>query len=338
MNNKAQPVEMSENVEQEWNADDRTYSVEGDHYEIGYETAKRSGEIIEPGTSLSGDARITAEKSREVTKEVFPAAVSEFDGYSDALGIPDDEMLWHFTPGIDGSCSAMAIETDDGILIGRNYDFFYSESRRHFIHTVPDQGYAHVGVHEGLVGGRFDGLNDQGLFVSFNGAGFPDHSAVGMPFHLVVRYLLAKCESAVDARDTLRDLPLREPKSYLLADSDSAFVVEAHPEQTAVRTPNAGLLVATNHFIHSEMEAFKPPWDNSVQRRNRLLEFSNLDSPTIEDLQVGLRDHEAPVCGHEDGMATLWSCVSELSTGRISYALGAPCRNRYSWTITPRVE
>ncbi|WP_049971623.1 C45 family autoproteolytic acyltransferase/hydolase [Haladaptatus cibarius] len=330
--------EHDESLERELAANYQCYSLTGSHHEIGVETAKRSESVIESGTKLTDEAREVAEESREITESVFPEAVEEFRGYADALDLTDDEWLWQFAPGVQGGCSAVAVETEDGFIIGRNYDFFYFESRRHLIHTNPDDGFAHVGTHEGLIGGRFDGLNEAGLFVEFNGAGEPDDSRVGMPFHLVVRYLLENCETATEARDTLCDLPLRESKSYLLADESSAFVVEAHPEETAVREPEDGVLVATNHFVHPAMQEYEPAWDNSVRRRETLRGLAEISEPTAKDVQTRLRDHEAPVCGHEDGLATFWSCIADPAAGRVSYALGAPCRNEYVWTISPGEE
>jgi hypothetical protein len=52
-----------------------------------------------------------------------------------------------------------------------------------------------------------------------------------------------------------------------------------------------------------------------------------------------LLDHDAPMCGHTDGVATLWSMIADLANHRLAYSLGAPCRNEYQdmpWPGTVR--
>ncbi|GAB3018537.1 C45 family autoproteolytic acyltransferase/hydolase [Natronobiforma cellulositropha] len=325
----------TDDLEYELAADYRSYHVDGSHYDIGVRTAGHSTTAITPeaGIDLTPGARAVAEESREAVAGVFPELLEEFRGYAEALDLPEADLYWHFAPGVEGACSAVALETDDGLLVGRNYDFFYDVTRRHLVYTTPEVGYAHVGTHEGLVGGRFDGLNERGLFVAFTAAGEPDDSVAGMAFHLAVRYLLERCDSARDALETLRSLPLREPKGYLLVDGDDAFVVEAHPERTAVREPTAGVLALTNHFVDPAMTAYQPPWENSQRRYERLRALATLESPGRDALESALCDHDAPVCGHEDGLSTFWSCVAEPGAGTVTYALGAPCRNAYAWRV-----
>jgi hypothetical protein len=52
-----------------------------------------------------------------------------------------------------------------------------------------------------------------------------------------------------------------------------------------------------------------------------------------------LSDHDAPMCGHTDGMAPLWSVIADLANHRLAYTRGAPCRNEYQdmpWPGTVR--
>ncbi|WP_227773929.1 hypothetical protein [Haladaptatus pallidirubidus] len=63
-----------------------------------------------------------------------------------------------------------------------------------------------------------------------------------------------------------------------------------------------------------------------------------ISDPTAENVQTLRRDHDAPVCGHEDGLATFWSCIANPAKGCTSYSLCAPCRNEYVWTVSPGKE
>lgn len=338
-------MDPDENRRREYDADYRSYSVAGTHADIGAETAHRVGSTIRPGVTLDDDARAVARECREATRNACPELVEEIAAHADALSLTEDETLWHYAPGVDAACSAVAVRTGEGVVVGRNYDFYYFEDRRHLIHTDPDEGRTHVGMHEGLLGGRFDGLNDAGVFVAFNGAGEEEESAVGVPFHLVVRHLLETAETAADAVDRLLALPLRETKSYLLADAERAYVVEAAPSEAGVRDTTGGVVAATNHFHQPEMAPYAPAWPNSVARHERLRELAGdgtdgvgrSAAATEARVREALRDHEAPVCGHEDGLATFWSCTATLGYGEseATYALGAPCRNAYAWTVRP---
>ena len=323
------------NLLEEQKADYQWYEASGSHFDIGFITAQHAGSeaFFSPGGKLSAAQLSYAEKCRAVTAKYYPEIVEEFAGYASALNLPEEDLLGHYTIGATGGCSAIVVDTPEGRIVGRNYDFFYFESRRHLIHTRPDKGYSHTGIHEGLIGGRFDGLNERGLFVSFNGAGdHPDPAPVGIRFHIIVRYLLEKCATAQEAKETLLTLPIKEPKSYLIADRHDAFVVEAHPARREVRSLENGRLFVTNHYLHPDMQAYHPAWPNSVARYNKLVELSPglLESPEAElDLRTILADHTAPLCGHNDGLATFWSCTTNLDTGKIAYCLGAPCRNEY---------
>lgn len=334
-------TDYTQNLLEEQQADYQWYEASGSHFDIGATTARHAGSVgfIQLGEKLNPAQQSYAEKCRALTQKIYPEIVEEYAGYAKALNLPEDDLLGHFSLGVTGGCSALVIDTPEGRLAGRNYDFFYFENRRHLIQTRPDKGYAHQGVHEGLVGGRFDGLNEKGLFVSFNGAGdHADPAPVGIAFHIIVRYLLEKCATALEARDALLELPVKEAKSYLLADRENAFVVEVHTERRAARSLENGRLFVTNHFIHPAMTAYQPEWPNSVARYRRLEAIAPglmASSNAEEQLQAALADHDAPLCGHNNGLATFWSCTANLDTGQIAYCLGAPCRNQYSHYFTP---
>lgn len=324
---------LEKNLLEEQQADYQWYEAAGSHFDIGFTTAQKAIGGNDFDRPLNAAQQRFAAQCREVTAKYYPEIVEEFAGYAKGLNLPEEDLLGHYSLGVTGGCSAIVVDTPEGRIVGRNYDFFYWENRRHLIHTRPDKGFSHLGMHEGLVGGRFDGLNEHGLFVSFNGAGeHPDPAPLGLNFSIIVRYLLEKCADAREAKAALLELPIKEPKSYLIADRRDAFVVEAHPARREVRSLENGRLFVTNHYLHPDMKQYQPEWPNSVARYNKLVEISPalLKSPRAEhDLQRLLADHTTPLCGHTDGLATFWSCTANLDTGKIAYSLGAPCRNEY---------
>jgi predicted choloylglycine hydrolase len=326
---------MDTSLKEERSADYQTYEVSGSHHEMGLASARHGQQLFGAPTEWGKPQREYAEKCRSVVEKWYPEMIEEFQGYAEASGMREEEILWHFTLGVTGGCSGIAVRTPQGMLAGRNYDFFYWENRRHLIHTRPNKGFAQIGMHEGLVGGRFDGLNDKGLFISFNGAGpHPDPAQPGMSFHLIVRYVLERCADVQEAQEALMTLPVKEPKSYLAVDRRDAIVVEIHPENRAVRRMEGDVLVVTNHFLHPSMTPYMREWPNSGARYRKMEEqgarlVKETTTQPMDGLRLAFADHEAPVCGHEDGLATFWSCAADIENQRILYSLGAPCRNEY---------
>lgn len=262
-----------ENAAKEREADYQVYAAAGTHREIGVITAQKGSGLMYADPALSAEQRRYAERCRDIVGRIYPEMLEEFNCYAQGLGLEEDSMLWHYTLGVEGGCSGIAVRTPDEMVVARNYDFYYFESRRHLIYTRPDRGYSHIGMHEGLVGGRFDGMNEKGLYVSFNGAGqHPNPSVPGMSFHLIVRYVLEKCADAYDG-------------------SNSAARYQS--------------------VVSAGMAAREGSIDG------------------MQALQNAFRDHEAPVCGHADGLATFWSRIAKPRTREIYYCLGAPCRNDY---------
>lgn len=325
---------MDLNLREENNADYQWYKAEGSHREIGKITASHGKEAVSFGKGFSLKQKEYAKACRRITEDIYPEIIEEFEGYAEQLGLTEEDLLKHYSLGLEGGCSSVAVKTRNGMCVARNYDFFYWENRRHLIHTKPLVGISHIGMHEGLIGGRFDGMNEHGLFVSFNAAGpQPEHPQPGISFHLIIRYLLEKFKNAREAKDALMKLPVNSPKSYLIADPDDAFVLEAHMDRKEYRQIKDGYLVMTNHFVHPEMKRYQDEWPNSKARYDKIekqaKELLANDDANIESMEKLMTDHEAPVCGHEDGLATFWSCVAELNARNLLYSLGAPCRNDF---------
>lgn len=220
--------------------------------------------------------------------------------------------------------------------MGRNYDFFYWARIRHLIHAKPAVYYATLGMNDGLMGGRHDGVNERGLFVALTSAMTtkPKSTRPGVVFHLVPRILLETCASAGEAVMLACEIPHLMSNSFLIADPQEMFVVEAYPGSVRVREAEDGYIAVTNHFLHPELQPLmrSPIQENSERRLAKIasaLQEAEEDSDPWKIATDILTDHETPICGHTDGLATLWSLVADLTNQRLSYSLGAPCRNQY---------
>ena len=366
-------VSPTDDLELEKQADYRVYTLAGDHYEIGRQWGMAGiGEETDPPTpeeaakaaqllgltldqfaaldaavgaegveeeALSPSQLSFAEECLQVVCNFHPPLLDEFEGWAESLGLGTDSMLGMLSFGMEQSlrhCSAFAWRTKDGLIVGRNYDFFYWAKTRHLIHAKPDIYYATVGMNDGLLGGRQEGVNEHGLFVSVHGVVAKPGATrrPGVAFHLVPRILLETCATAGEAVMLAREMPHLMSYSYLIADSQKMFVVEAHPEAVCIRESDDHYIATTNHFLHPELKGLmqSPVQKNSDHRLSRIAaalaeaEKENEPWATVRSI---LTDHEAPICGHTHGLATLWSMISDLTNQRLAYSLGAPCRNDY---------
>lgn len=333
-------VDSSSDWAREKEADYQAYSIEGDGRTLGKAMASR----IRPfGPPLEGDSVEFAHRSREVLSRYHPPLLTELESWSEGFDLGPGQLLWYLTLGASPvpSCSTVGLMARTGPLVFRNYDFFYFADTRHLITTHPGKDFSHLGMFDGLMPGRMDGVNSHGLWVSINAVGTvpPQPLAPGLSFHVAVRVLLETCQTAGEARDWLLEAPLLAGNNYFLADPHEMMVVEAHPSARRVRHPREGILAATNHYQETEMKKWErsPVLENSQRRYARLVEGGHraLQSPCpIGEMEKTMRDHEAPLCGHTDGLATFWSARVSPARKEIFYSLGAPCRNQYrqrSW-------
>ena len=213
----------TDDLELEKQADYRVYTLAGDHYEMGRQwgmagigegtddltpeeaskAAQLLGLTVEQFSAFHvavGAERIReealspaqlsfAEECLQVVCNFHPPLLDESEGWAESLGLGTDCILGMLSFGMEQSsphCSAFAWRTKDGLIVGRNYDFFYWAKTRHLIHAKPDIYYATVGMNDGLLGGRQEGVNEPGLFVAHCRAMARQPSQVrpGVAFHV----------------------------------------------------------------------------------------------------------------------------------------------------------
>ncbi|HEY3366561.1 MAG TPA: C45 family peptidase [Symbiobacteriaceae bacterium] len=340
-------IDPTQDLPQEQAADYQTYTVAGSHREIGHWQGERFPAVGPDRDDMDPDHYDFARKCLDQVERYYPGLVEEAEGYAEAADQPVEDLLWHFC--LDAGkppahCSTVGVLTPDGPVLARNYDFFYFEDRRHLVTTHPAGALSHTGIWEGLIGGRFDGVNEAGVWVSIHGGGTrrPAKATPGLGFHLICRTALERARSAREAVDLIVRLPHIAGYNYFVADREAMYVVEAHPERVRVREPKSGILACTNHPLHPEMLplAHTGIAENSRGRLERLLEGARqaLAAPDpAAVLQATMRDHTVPVCGHTDGLATFWSAVCIPGRHHVAYSLGAPCRNAYTPAVWPAV-
>jgi predicted choloylglycine hydrolase len=218
-------------------------------------------------------------------------------------------------------------------MVGRNYDFHSVQRIRQRIRLRPDGSRPTVGMRGSVPAGRYDGVNDAGLFVCLHVvlSDQPQNVRPGVPFHLIPRIVLETCSTLREALDLITMTPHLHSFNYLIADPGGFAVVECHADRLRIRHPEGDVLACGNFYRHPDMAPLHKRRQQIVSRqRVAYLESSAWqgDDPW-QAIQATMCDHGARVCGHDGGHTTLWSAVADLTERRIVYALGAPCCTEY---------
>ena len=329
-----------DDLRREKEADYRYLQVAGTHLEMGRQLAQAIGPLPFSG-GKKGDLPTPSQLSFarrcvEAICNFHPHLLEEYEGWAKALHLEIDSLLAVLGAGQEdsGRCSSFAIRKDGRTVVGRNYDFFYWARSRYLIAARPEAYYATLGMNDGYLAGRLDGVNERGLFVALHGlqAQRPQRVEPGVTFLLVPRLLLETCASAEEAAMVVQEMPHLFSANYLIADPSDAFVAEASPGLVRVREAEDHFLATTNHFLHPDLSTLVESAieENSKRRLIKMEEALRAsDSDLWELAQRLLTDHQVPMCGHVDGLATSWSVIADLTERRVVYSMGAPCRNPY---------
>ncbi|HEX6288530.1 MAG TPA: C45 family peptidase [Herpetosiphonaceae bacterium] len=273
--------------------------------------------------------------------DLAPWLWHELATFADRLDLPSEQGLFVRAGSLPHGCSAVAWRAYDGrILAGRTYDFYVRMRTRHLLMTRPSDGYAHIGMNGGLVGGRYDGLNEHGLFVALHKvmADRPATHTPGVPYHLVPRLALQCCRTAEEAAALIMRMPHLASFNYTLADPSGALIaLECYPGQPVQRRDGDDVLAVTNHYLSPSLARFqgRRPTAESRRRMAALEAVSERwGDPWGATLDV-IADHESGVCCHREFGATLWAGVFDLGAKLAGYCFGAPCRNRLREYIVP---
>ncbi|MGQ0601008.1 MAG: C45 family autoproteolytic acyltransferase/hydrolase [Anaerolineales bacterium] len=345
--------------------DSQTFDLTGAHYALGYIQGERTAPFTVPTWWPPPPDSGFAHECAAILREVHALLLDEIEGYADAQSLSFDELLRGLCrrsmkarsaptrdsraiaalpsiattatqgrehPYPEGGCSSFArVDANGHVRAGHNYDFYPMQRVRQRIRLAPNVGRPSVGMRGSVPGGRYDGVNDAGLFIALQVvlSDEPDEIRPGLPFHLIPRLALETCASAREAIELLTRVPHLNPFNYLVADSSGELgVVEAHPSRVRVRDPErSNSIAATNHFEHPDMRGFQ---------RGRKLTHSHNRLRALND-GAALTDHTANLCGHAGGHTTLWSMQADLTARTVEFANGAPCEVAYESVQWPGV-
>jgi predicted choloylglycine hydrolase len=329
--------------------DTTIFDLTGNHYDIGFAIGHNSAPFVLPswwpeppplGYALACAREISA-LHPELIDEIHGHADGQHQSYDDLLRLICRQRLGRRLSAASvpehGGCTSFAWRAPDGhVLVGRNYDFFTAQRIRQRIRLRPHGSRPSVGMRGSVPAGRYDGVNDAGLFVCLHVvlADEPKSARPGVPFHLIPRILLESCASVREALDLITIMPHLHSFNYLLADPNGFLAVECHAERLRIVYPQGDVLAVGNFYRHPDMLPFQHRRQQTISRRRvAFLESGTWREQAAESREAtrgALQDHAAPVCGHDGGHTTLWSLVADLTTRRIGYTIGAPCCSPYA--------
>lgn len=275
-------------------------------------------------------------RCRAVAARLHPGIEDEFEGMCETSGLPVEEFTSYYfgrTAPAAGGCTNIAVtgtRTRDGhTLVGRNYDWDYADRRWCEARTISPEGEpARIGYTHHW-GGLCDVMNDAGLTLCIASLPPEGEPRPGIQWHIAVDLVAATCRTATEAADLLAGLPHVRSLAYLVADRDTARLVETSPRNARVFEPDDGILVGTNTRTdalagHAETA--------SVRRRRRAEDLlrATKEPVTTDTLIRVLSDHEGGICAGQHGPdapggGTIWSLVAEPTPRRVRVAPGHPC-------------
>lgn len=209
-------------------------------------------------------------------------------------------------------------------------------------HTAPS-GHAVVAFAENGVLAKL-GVNSAGLGVLFTLlCHSSDGSRAGVPVHAVVRRILDMAGSVAEAVEIVASAPLTSSAAMTVVTYDGersrGAVIEMSPAGIALREPEDGYLLHTNHFLDPQLvhgDRLLPIGDDTLPRMTWLTEHRDVlqqeDRTTIAHGLVCHWSDGAPICAHPRADAAetnRWETKMTFSLDLDAHALalhpGGPC-------------
>jgi len=328
-------------------------TFEGTYYEIGYRLGRGLAALDIPESDSQGSE--FAAQCEALVREIYPPILEKVEGLIEGSGLSAQDFKTYFytrsgPPKI--GCTNLAImpsyAKEGFLLLGGNYDWFYSAREWREVRVIRPQGaYSHISVTHHWAGSP-DVLNEKGVAVLLSVLPEREVKKPGLQWHLVIDILMETGSHLEEAREFITSVPHLQAFNYLIADEHQAMVAEATPDGVLIREPEGGFLVATNHLPGREFPEEELTEQDRLRQRRSLTRYKRVhqmmaERPREVDLEVVkaiLRDHKAPICrgdhpsveerGGFDGVfGTIWSLICRPERREILLADGHPCRSDY---------
>lgn len=335
-----------------------TLKLEGNNYTIGQTIGRfiLSNPILMKSytTNFLRFDKTQLKHANELFQRWCPGLKEELEGFSDALHVSLEQIIYYTMTYLHPNCSHIALLpqiTQSGHpLLARNYEFNDELEDFTLIKTSVTGKYTHIGTSV-LSFGRDDGFNEHGLAVTMSSCGFPVGAGKGMrlpalcglQFWAVIRTLLENCKTVEESLLYLKEMPIAYNLNLILLDKTGhAALLETLDGKQAVKQIKTGdnkfYLHATNHAHIDEIKAYEPKaMNHSLVRYRTIKENINYKKViTIEELKkLLLNEYPTGLCCHfyKDFFGTTKSMIIDPLDGTIELCWGGRIENgwkRYS--------
>ncbi len=324
----------------------RIKAFTGGAYEIGFQRGRELGDLPMPGVSPPEVAFALA--CRGCVEALYPPILEMFEGMLAGGGFDRDRFTVYFfarKQGVLRGCTNFAalpsITRDGAVIVGRNYDWVYSDLKwceLRYLHVegaLPVLSYTHHWA------GHPDCLNTEGLYIVISSLPGQEPQAPGVQWNLLVDTLTATCCRVDEAERILRSVYHLRSIAYLIVDAEGgAIVAEAGPGHVRIRRPENGALIATNHMLGEEDASARSRY--SRLRYTRVEEVLRARSGHVDEAVAKeiLSDHNCTICcgvhgaqsaspHRDEDWGTLWSSVCRPDLPGLQIAPGHPCEVAY---------
>lgn len=327
--------------------------LKGTHYQMGLhygEILHKSGKTLEDVLNLPPEQIAFAEECFPIYEKYMPDVVDEMKGLADGL-CQSREKIYAWLMSLycfesQHGCSVFAVNSNDGVLFGRNMDMFpeYKKTSESVLY-MPEGKNIFVGHSTSMVLME-DGMNDKGLSVALTFL-LSKNIKPGINGGFIVRHLLEECNTAKEALDVLETLPVSSTNNIIIADKTGEMAVcECCCRNKKIRK-SKDFVIATNHFIDDDMvkyNADESNWYKTNDRYNCIEKCLTDSKVSFDSAKEILSGKYGFVCQYEKSLHfdTIWSCVYNLNTLYNEICEGNPskCRfkedNRLLWGISKR--
>ncbi|MHA2245505.1 MAG: C45 family autoproteolytic acyltransferase/hydrolase [Candidatus Hodarchaeales archaeon] len=337
----------------------RFITLEGSHYDIGFQLGKKLKEDNEHYPNIVTDS-FKPEKTgfnslveaHDFLEMYCPGIKEEMQGLADGFEVSLDRIIiskYMFHTERQNDCSQFivlpSITKDSSIYIGRSYDYHPSDEDLILLRTKINGKYSHIGFSaQGI--GRTEGINSEGLVVSMTGGPFdaPITKTKAFNYSIAIKTLLDNCKTVDEVIDLLLEMPVYSSTNYLISDKlGKSALVEGIDSNFAVKIVDEDspdqYMIATNYYNHPEMTSYNKyvnPWMmSSSQTRYKTIESkirSNMPEIT-KDLVFKILSQEMPegICAlfFSEWFGTLWSMLFDITKRSVDVCFGPPTHNPY---------
>ncbi len=268
---------------------DRALNFKGTHKEIG----EQVGLLYKKWGSIGIQIPSFSDK-------YYPEFLDFLDGVAKAKRIEKDKMykfgltifLGTIKKIVERNCSCFVVKNNNGVLIGRNYDWFESSEKNSKLITYEFTDKSSLNIKGTSDMGTFkrgfpanksefalvleDGWNEKGFFIELNGA--PGNKVtVGLsPVHLI-QLIAEKCQTIDQAQKMIEEIPSTNSQIFTLADKEGNMaVVEKSLDKGLKVRRSKNFIIATNHYLHPDLISLnaqmfkKVPFHSSFARYHYL--------------------------------------------------------------------